>query len=223
MSKKELVDLVCQTFPDSTQSSITWRLHKLKSQGLIQSPTYGEYSLDTKEELHYNVSSALKRIFNKVRKEFPFLQICIWDSKWFNSLMLHQPFRYYLVLEVEKDSIESVFSSLTDLSKKVFLNPTEEIFSRYISNFNEVIIVKPLLSEAPVIVQNGIVLAPFEKLLVDCFAEKDLFAAQQDELEFIFNSVLSKYNVNINKLKRYARRRNQFEQVNNLIDKILAE
>lgn len=223
MSKKELVDLVCQNFPDSTPSSVTWRLHKLKSKGLIQSATYGEYSLDTKQDPQYSVSSSLKRIFNKAKKEYPFLSMCVWDSAWFNTLMLHQQFKHYLVLEVEKDSMESVFNSLTDFSKKVFLNPTDEIFSHYISNFTEVIIVMPLLSEAPVISQNGVVLAPFEKLLVDCLADKNLFASQQGEIDFIFKSAFSKYRINVNKLKRYARRRNQLENVTNLMDKIVAK
>lgn len=217
------MNLVCQVFPDSTHSSITWRLHQLKSKGLIQSSTYGQYSLDAKEEPEYSVSPALKRIFNKAKKEFPFLQMCAWDSRWFNSLMVHQQFRHYLVLEVEKDSTESVFNSLTDFSKKVFLNPTEEIFSHYISNFSEVIIVMPLLSEAPMVTQNGVVVAPYEKLLVDCLADKNLFAAQQGELEFIFSSVLSRYSINVNKLKRYARRRNQLERVNSIVNKISAK
>jgi hypothetical protein len=48
----------------------------------------------------------------------------------------------YKVVEEDKDSIEAVFNTLTGLSKKVFLNPTSEIYLRYIGDFNEVIIVK---------------------------------------------------------------------------------
>ncbi len=56
--------------------------------------------------------------------------------------MLHQLFMNYKVVEVDKVSIEAVFNTLTGLSKKVFLNPTSEIYLRYIGDFNEVIIVK---------------------------------------------------------------------------------
>ena len=56
--------------------------------------------------------------------------------------MLHQLFMNYKVVEEDKDSIEAVFNTLTGLSKKVFLNPTLEIYLRYIGDFNEVIIVK---------------------------------------------------------------------------------
>ncbi|MBK8786380.1 MAG: hypothetical protein IPN43_07745 [Chitinophagaceae bacterium] len=111
---------------------------------------------------------------------------------------------------------------MTDVSKKVFLNPTEDIFNRYISNFNEVIIVQPLISESPITEQGGIKIASLEKLLVDCVADKDLFAAQQSEIDFIFKTAQSKYSINISKIKRYARRRNQLEKIDLLLNKTLA-
>ena len=223
MAKGEIVDLINKKYPNVNDASITWKLHKLKSQGLIHSPGYGIYSYRVKENVQWGISTSLKRYYNKVKKEFPYLQICVWDSRWFNSMMLHQPFKYYLVIEVEKDAAESVFNTMTDFSKKVFLNPTEEIFNRYISNFNEAIIIKPLITEAPLLEQDGITLASFEKLLVDCIADKDLFAAQQDELEFIYKTAFSKYNINVNKLKRYARRRSQLEKLNELLYKTTAK
>jgi hypothetical protein len=62
-------------------------------------------------------------------------------------------------------------------------------------------------------------LATIEKLLVDCLSDIHLFAAQQDELEYIYTNAFSKYNININKLKRYARRRNQLKKVNEILHK----
>jgi hypothetical protein len=137
--------------------------------------------------------------------------------------MLHQLFKYYLVVEVEKDAAESVFNTMTDFSKKVFLNPTEDIFTRYISNFDEVIIIKSLLTESPIVEIDGIKVAAIEKLLVDCIADKDLFAAQQNEIDFIYRTAFSKFSINTNKLRRYARRRNQFEKVTALMTKISAK
>ena len=61
---------------------------------------------------------------------------------------------------------------MTDVSKKVFLNPSEDMLSRYISNFDEVIIVKSLISESPISDQDGIKVASLEKLLVDCVSDK---------------------------------------------------
>ena len=133
--------------------------------------------------------------------------------------MLHQPLKYYLVIEVEKDAAEAVFNIMTTHSNNVFLNPTEELYKRYISNFNEAIIIKSLISEAPLQKQAGVTLATIEKLLVDCLSDIHLFAAQQDELEYIYTNAFSKYKININKLKRYARRRNQLKKVNEILHK----
>jgi hypothetical protein len=222
-SKKELFERLKAFGSEINKTSLTWQLHQLKNQGAIQNSGRGIYSLNSKSIFYPEVSSSLKRIYNKISKEFPFLQICVWDSRWFNNLMLHQLFKYYLVIEVEKDSAESVFNTMTDVSKKVFLNPTEDIFTRYISNFNEVIIVKSLISESPISEHDSVKIASLEKLLVDCIAEKDLYAAQQSEIDFIFRTAAEKYTINESKLKRYARRRNQLEKIEGLIGKTSAK
>ena len=41
--------------------------------------------------------------------------------------MLHQPGRFYTILEVEKDAMESVFYELSGQRKDVFLDPSKEI------------------------------------------------------------------------------------------------
>jgi len=219
LTKSSIVDLINKIQPNVSSKSITWQLHQLKAQGLIHSPSYGIYSLFQKEQPQFQVSPALTRCHNKVMKELPYIQFCVWDNRWFNALMLHQPLKYYLVIEVEKDAAEAVFNIMTTHSNNVFLNPTEELYKRYISNFNEAIIIKSLISEAPLQKQAGVTLATIEKLLVDCLSDIHLFAAQQDELEYIYTNAFSKYNININKLKRYARRRNQLKKVNEILHK----
>jgi hypothetical protein len=129
----------------------------------------------------------------------------------------------YKVVEVDKDSIEAVFNTLTGLSKKVFLNPTSEIYLRYIGDFNEVIIIKKLVTESPIVKIDKIWVPSLEKLLVDCLVDKQLFAAQQNELDFIFKSVFSKYTLNISKMTRYARRRGYENELENIINDFLAK
>ena len=221
LSKKEIVELVNKEFPNESVSKINWQLYQLKSQGLIQSVSYGNYSLTSKLLFKPAISNSLKRIYNRVNKEFPFLNICLWDSRWFNEFMHHQLFRFYLVIEVEKESTESVFNALTDYSKKVFLNPTDDIFNHYIANFNEVIIVKSLISEAPLNETDGIKVASLEKLLVDCLVDKGLFASQQSEIDYIYKTVFEKYRINVSKMKRYARRRNQSDKLKYVIENTL--
>lgn len=222
-SKKDLFNRLKVISSEINEASLTWQLHRLKNNGSIQNSGRGIYSLNSKKIFNPVVSSSLKRIFNKISKEFPYLQTCVWDSRWFNDLMPHQLSKYYLVVEVGKDSAELVFNTMTDISKKVFLNPTEDIFTRYISNFNDVIIVKSLISESPISEHDGLKIASLEKLLVDCVTDEDLYAAQQNQINFIFKTAVENYTINESKLKRYARRRNQLEKVERIINHISAK
>ena len=103
-----------------------------------------------------NISNNLKRVFDKVKREFPYINFCIWDTVWLHEFMRHQPFKHYVVIEVEKDASESVFTFLTEINKNVFFNPDEEIFDRYIHNQDEVLIVKNMISESPLIEKDKI-------------------------------------------------------------------
>ena len=209
VSRLELFSFLSKEFPDLADKTISWKINQLKAKGILNHLGRGIYSLTKKGEYSPELSSYLKRIFKKVKKELPFINLCVWDSRWFNEFMTHQMFKYYIVVETEKDATDSVFNSLTDFSKKVFLDPDAEIFRRYIVNHQEVIIVKPIISEAPVLEFDNIKVPSLEKLLIDCLIDNDLFAAQQDEFDHIYKSVFQKYFINLNKIRRYARRRDQ--------------
>lgn len=217
---EELFDLLKTLNPEKAAKTISWQMSQLKSKGLISHSGRGFYSLNKKMDFSPEILLHHKRIFNKIKKEFPLIEFCIWDSRWFNEFMIHQLFRYYLVIETEKESTDAVFNFLTDLKQQVFLNPNGEIFKRYINNCQNAIIVKSLPTESPLLVINNFKIPSLEKLLVDCLAEKDLFAAQQDELDNIYQTAFQKYSINISKLKRYARRRNKLGYLQNKFDQL---
>jgi hypothetical protein len=220
VTSAELYSFLKMEFPDLAEKTISWKLNQLKAKGIIQHLSRGFYSLIKKREYTPELSANLKKISGKVKKDLPFVNMCIWDSRWFNEFMINQMFRYYIVVETEKDATESVFNLLTGFSKNVFLNPDAEIFSRYIVNHEEVIIVRPIISEAPLLEFDTIKVPSLEKLLIDCLIEKDLFAAQQDELDNIYKTIFQKYFINRNKIRRYARRRNQLTELESKIVKL---
>jgi len=216
----DLFSFIQKEFPGVAGKTINWKINQLKSKGILSHISRGIYSLKKKNEYSPELSPYLKRIYNKVNKEFPFVNMCIWDSRWLNEFMVHQIFRYYIVVETEKDATESVFNALTGISKKVFLNPDKEIYQRYIINYDEVLIAKSLISEAPLHKIEKINVPSIEKLLIDCLIDVDLFAAQQDELDNIYQTVFRKYSVNLNKMRRYARRRDQLTELENRIEQL---
>ncbi|TDS52981.1 DUF6577 family protein [Myroides indicus] len=223
LPKQELVGSIKKDFPKWSDNTINMYLSKLKKEGVINSPSRGIYELDSLTPFQPNISITLKRIFNKIKREFPYINFCIWDSAWLNDFMRHQPFKHYVIVEVEKDASESVFTFLTESNKNVFFNPDEEIFDRYIHNQDEVLIVKNMVSESPLIEKEKIVIPALEKLLVDMLIETALFSAQQNEKEFIMRSVFQKYTLNELKMRRYAVRRNREDEIEKLINISLAK
>ena len=207
-------------FPDLAEKTINWKIHKLKSEGVLSHISRGFYSFRRKNQYHPELSSDLKRIYNKIKRELPLVKLCIWDSRWFNEFMIHQLLRYFIVVETEKDATDVIFSKLTSFSKNVFLDPDQELFNRYIVNFDEVVIVKSLISEAPLLELDNMMIPSVEKLLIDCLIDTDLFAAQQDELDQIYQSVFQKFEVNLNKISRYARRRGQISELEKRINRL---
>lgn len=223
LSKKKLVGSIKKDFPNWSDNTINMYLSRLKKEGIINTPSRGIYEMDSNIPFQPNISNNLKRVFNKLKREFPYINFCIWDTVWLNDFMRHQPFKHYVVIEVEKDASESVFTFLTESNKNVFFNPDEEIFDRYIYNQDEVLIVKNMVSESPIIEKDKIIIPALEKLLVDMLIDTALFSAQQNEKEFIMRSVVQKYTLNELKMRRYAVRRNREEEIEGLINISLAK
>ncbi len=223
LSRKQLIQSIGKDFPDWKESTVSVYLSQLKEEGKITSPSRGHYSLGNRQTYTPYLEDDLKRIFKKVQKHFPYARICIWDTLWLNHFMRHQLFINYRVIEVEKDAADQVFYFLSEHNKNVFLNPDEKIFDRYITTVRDTIIVKNLVSEAPIIDLEKIVVPTLEKLLVDMLIDDDLFAAQQSELSFIYENALKNYTINKLQMKRYALRRNREQKITELLDKTMAK
>ncbi len=223
LTKQELVGSIKKDYPDWSDNTINMYLSKLKKEGVINTPSRGIYELDNHIPFQPNISITLKRIFNKIKREFPYVTICIWDSVWLHDFMRHQPFKHYIVVEVEKDAFKSVFSFLSETVKNTFLNPDEEIFDHYINSLDEVVIIKSIVSEAPLTELQKVIVPTLEKLLVDMLIDTALFSAQQNEKEFMIRSVMQKYTLNELKMRRYAVRRNREAEIEKLMNIGLAK
>jgi hypothetical protein len=135
--------------------------------------------------------------------------------------MIHQPGRFYILIEVEKEATQSVFFYLKEEKYPVFVDPTEDIFEKYLSEEKENLIVKSLVTEAPLQKIAGLNTVTIEKMLVDIFSDELIFSAQQgSELKTIFLEALSKYSVNENRMLRYADRKRKKESLRNYLNSI---
>ncbi len=135
--------------------------------------------------------------------------------------MIHQPGRFYILIEVEKEATQSVFFYLKEEKYPVFVDPTEDIFENYLSEEKENLIVKSLVTEAPLQKIAGLNTVTIEKMLVDIFSDELIFSAQQgSEMKTIFLEALSKYSVNENRMLRYADRKRKKESFRNYLNSI---
>lgn len=167
------------------------------------------------------ISTKLKSVHSKLKREFPYLEICIWNTSSLNEFMIHQPGRFYILIEVEKDATQSVFFFLKEGKYPVFVEPTEEIFEKYLSDEKENFIVRSLITEAPLQKVEGLNTVTIEKMLVDVFCDELVFSAQQGaEMRTIFLEALNKYSVNENRMLRYADRRRKKESFWNYLNSI---
>lgn len=223
ISKDKLVKCIVLDFPELKKSTINVYLSRLKKEGVIKNPARGIYALKEKKAYSPIIDSNLKRLYNKVKKEYPFVDFCIWDTKWLNEFMRHQPFKFYTVIELDKDVTESVFYALKEQGKQVYIEPDAETFNLYINSSEDVIILKHLISEAPLQEIDKITVPTLEKLLVDMTIDTKVYAAQQGEIKSIYLNVFEKYEVNKNKMKRYAYRRNRENEVEKLTNLTLAK
>jgi hypothetical protein len=217
-TKTELQNVLEKLYPGKNKNTLRWKIHDLKKKGLITNVTRGIYTLaDQKRSYLPEIPSEAKDLYKAIRHELPYTELAVTHTGWFNEFMLYQAFRTYLVIEVEMEAAASVFNRLSEQGKKVFLDPDREIFDLYISHTENPIIVKPLISESPLVELDDIKIASLEKLLVDCICDTEIYSAQYQEVDSIFESVVEKYAVNIGRLKRYGRRRNKTGKIAELI------
>ncbi|MFN8281563.1 MAG: DUF6577 family protein [Chitinophagales bacterium] len=202
-------------------STVNWRVYSLVQSGILSRIGRGKFTLGEEKVFIPQITPKIKKVYNSIHKQFPFLQTCIWNTIVLNEFMLHQLGRFYTLVEVEKDSMESVFYFLKEKNKNIFLDPSADILSRYSSGEYETIIIKSLVSEAPTQKIQNVETTTIEKLLVDIFTDEIIFAAQQgSEMQFIFKTAFDKYTINENRMLRYADRKRKKEALDIYLNKV---
>ncbi len=212
---KDIIDFYKQFEKEIKPTTINWRVYTLVQEGVLQRIGRGKFRLGKGKKYIPEISSLTKSLFKKIKKEFPYAKFCVWNTSVLNEFMLHQPNRFFLLVETDKEITNSVFYFLREIKKSVFIEPTIDLLQKYIVNDKEVVVIKPLVSEAPTQKIKKIETATLEKILVDIFCDDVIFSAQQGaEKRTIFEEAFEKYTINQSKMLRYAdRRRKKLELI----------
>lgn len=217
----DIVKFYLQREPEVKTTTINWRVYNLVQSGVLKRIGRGRFAIGKNRVYQPEASTKIKSLYSKLNKEFPYLRMCVWNTSSLNEFMIHQPGRFYIIIEVDKEAAQSVFFYLKEYKFSVFIDPTEDIIEKYLPDEKETLIVKPLVSEAPLQSINRINLPTIEKILVDIFCDNVIFAAQQgSEMRTIFQEALNKYAVNESRMMRYADRRRKKESFQEYLNSI---
>jgi hypothetical protein len=218
-SRKELIDNLKSQNQLENPSSLSEQLNRLLKSGQLIRLKRGIYTLSDNAKKDYSIvcSEEIKNINQQIKTQFPFADYCIWSGSALLSYMHHIPSLSFVLVDVEREVAESVFNLLnSDSSKRVYLMPSSTDFERYI-NTNEAIIIRPLVSESPLQLVEGINTPAIEKILVDIVGDVEFSFLQGVETNYVYNTIFEKHNVNKNKLLRYASRRGRKAIVEELL------
>jgi DNA-binding Lrp family transcriptional regulator len=217
----DIAEFYLRTERDLNPTTINWRIHKLVQSGILKRLGRGTFSLGEEKKFYPEISTTIQSLFKKLKKEFSYTNFCIWNTSTINEFMQHQPVRFFILVEVEKGMINSVYYFLKEIKKVVYIEPTSDMFEKYIVYENNVIILTPIVSEAPTQKVNNVVTITIEKMLVDIYCDEVTFMAQQGaEMRTIFTEAFSKYTINRSKLLRYAARRGKNAELSTYLESI---
>lgn len=210
--------------PDLNSTTINWRIYNLVEKGVLERIGKGVFKIGKTWIFVPNMDNKTRSICNKLQSAFPFSTFCVWNTSLLNEFSIHISNNHFTLVEVEKESMESVFLFLKEKYNIVFLNPNSDILEQYVFNANNPIIVKPLISEAPLKKTKNANTPTIEKILVDLFCDENLFQFYQGrERNTIFKEAFAKYTINNTKLLRYASRRGKKKELEKYINQIIGK
>lgn len=218
-TREELLRFYRDFEPELKEGTFGWRIYDLKNRNIIKPLKRGLYVISRKPEYKPDISPNLLKIARQLTDRFDEVRLSIWETAWLSEFLQHQTSKSSLIIEVEKGFEESVFYTLKDnMHKDVFLNPDEKAIDFYIAESNQPVIIRKLLTRAPLAKRSEKNIRLFtptlEKILVDLFAEERLFYyLQGSELIHIYKNALSNYTVNFTRLFSYAKRREREQDI----------
>ena len=222
-TRKELIVYLKGQKQAVSPNAIWIQLDRLVKSNELVRVERGVYGLPSNSQKNFIaiVSDEHKQLSKKIKVQFPFVNYCVWSSKAIIPYMHHIPNLNYTYVDVERDVAESVFNFLNENNtKRVFLCPDHDDFNRYVIG-TEAIIIRTLVSEAPMRVIDGLNTPSIEKILVDVVGDVEFDFLQGTEITYFYRNVAEHHSINKSKLLRYATRRGRRQEVEQLFNSAL--
>ena len=189
------------------ETSVNWSLHKLSSEGKLFRTGRGIYSIRGNQLFRGVADTSLIEYASMVAEYYPMAQACFYKGTVLSPLLHHLSYNALSYIEVPRDLTEILFHHLRDAGEKVYLKPSREVVQNYIDFSQPGIIIKPLITGAPLTMESGIHVPTLEKLLVDTLCDEDFSYLRGGEWHYMLENAFSLFTVNQSRLLRYAGRR----------------
>jgi len=218
-TREDLFDFFRLFEPELKEGTLAWRIHNLKNKNIIKSIQRGLYTISYKPTYQPDISKELLKLGKVISAQFEDVKYCIWNTNWINEFSQHQSAKRIIIIEIEKDFVETLYYVLKDSFKMDFhFNPDEKAIDFYISESQNPVIIKKLITRSPITKRTEnkvkIYTPQLEKILVDVFTENKLFYFYQGaELIHLYENVLKNYTLNYTKLFSYAKRREREKDI----------
>ena len=202
--EKDIIALIKEKNTEISDIALKWELFNyINRNSLIKVGTkkYQEcgnvYSYDYKSDITKDIDSFLS-------KKYPDIKMVIWETRqlneWLNLLLAVN----VIYIEVEKDFVDYVFSTVNDIygkSQIVLLNPDESTLSKYLRE--DLIVIKTLYSKSPLSKKDRKI--KLEKLAVDTFCDAHSLGSRG--ITDVLHGIRDNYAINVDKMLSYAARR----------------
>jgi hypothetical protein len=214
-SREELFDFYRQFEPYLKETTFRWRIYQLKGNKIITPIKRGLFTFSFKPIFKPEIGEVEKKISSKIEKQFDQLKYCVWSTQITHEFMLHIPARVITILQVEKDALEPVYRFLKEENiRNIFIEPEDKEIERYIYESENAIVLQSLVSKSPTQKIKKVSTITLEKLIVDLYCDKKLFAAfQGSELVHILNNAYNRYSIDFTKLYNYSKRRRKETEI----------
>jgi len=223
-SREELFDFYKKFEPDLKEGTLGWRIYNLKSKNILRSVQRGYYTLLNKTNYKPESTKDLLRLAKFISTKFESTQYCIWTTVWINEFSQHQSTKELIIIETEKEMVESMYYELKDAFQfNFFVNPDKRTIDYYLSEIDKAVVVKKMITRSPLNSRKDskkdYFIPSLEKILVDLYSEKHLFYFYQGaELLSIYSSAIKHYSINYTTLFSYAKRRDKAAEIKQFLE-----
>ena len=228
-SREELLEYYRHFEADIKEGTFGWRIYDLKRKNIIRPIKRGLYKISFKPKFKPSIAGDLLKITRRIHEIFKDVRYSIWETGWLNEFTQHQVTKSIIIIDIEKGLEETLFYALKDFAKQdIYLNPDERQIDFYIAESKQPVIIKKLISRAPVLLRKEhkatLYTPTLEKILVDLFAEKHVFYQfQGSELLYIVENAIEHYTLNFTRLLNYAKRRERDAELKQFISTYLSK